>query len=267
MKIQAFINGAFLPLENAALNITDLALLRGYGIFDFFRVIDGNPIFLEDYLDRFENSIKGLHLNLKYKRETIKDFIFKAIQLHPCPLLGIKLIVTGGYSEDGYTPTEPNFIILPKPFLLHDFNKGLHLKTVNYLRELPEIKSINYLVPISTIPLLNAAGADDVLYFSNNLVTESSRSNFFLIKNKKLITSQRGILYGVTRKRVLAFAEKLMEVEVRDVPLEEVWEADEVFLTASTKRIAPITQIDDKRFEIGDLTKQLYSRLLDEEKS
>ena len=264
----AYLNGEIMPIENANLNITDLALLRGYGVFDFFKAIDGRPIFMEDHLNRFENSTWLLGLKIPYSREHLRKNILELVKLNYNNLLGVKLVCTGGYSEDGYTPAKkPNLFMVARPFKLHPFEKGLNLMTVEHQRELAEIKSINYAKPISVLAQLRASDADDVLYVSGEQITESSRSNIFIIKNGVLITPDTGVLRGITRKRILQFAPKLMPVEVRSVTISEVLEADEVFMTGSTKRIAPITQIDNKMFETGQLTRQLYDMLLEDEKT
>ena len=265
MTPYAFINGAIVPAQDAQINIGDIGLLRGYGVFDFFRVIDGKPIFLNDYLDRFERSVAGLHLNIPYSRDYLTENIYEIIALNPHPLLGIKLLCTGGYATDGYTPTEPNVCMLANPFKFHPYAEGLKLITVEYQRDLHHIKSLNYLKPISLIPQMKSIEADDVLYHTSGFISESSRSNIFMVKNKVLITPSEGILEGVTRKRIIAFAPEIMPVEVRQITVDELQSADEIFLTASTKRISPVTAIDDKTFESGAYTKILYERLLVEE--
>ena len=90
----AFLNGEIMPIENANLNITDLALLRGYGVFDFFKSIDGRPIFMEDHLDRFENSTWLLGLQIPFTREELRKKILELIRLNQHSLLGIKLVCT-----------------------------------------------------------------------------------------------------------------------------------------------------------------------------
>ena len=262
-----FINGEIVPSTEAKIHVSDIGLLRGYGLFDFFRAVDGKPIFLEDYLDRFERSMKGLQLSVPYTRDYLRNKIYELVSLHPqYDLLGIKMVCTGGYSPDGYAPTDTNFFMLAAPFKFHPYEKGLKLMTVPFQRELFQIKSINYLTPISLLPKMRAIQADDVLYHFNGLVSESSRSNIFIIKDGIMSTPSDGILEGITRKRILAFAEKILPVQVRNISLEEVLDADEVFLTASTKRISPVTAIDDTRFVSGPFTKVLYDRLLEEEK-
>ena len=267
MTEYAYLNGQIMPIENANLNVTDLALLRGYGVFDFFKAIDGRPIYMEEHLDRFENSTWLLGLKVPYSREHLRKNILELVKLNFHNSLGIKLVCTGGYSEDGYTPAaKPNVFMVAKPFKLHNFEQGLSLVTIEHQRELAEIKSINYAKPISVLAHLRASEAQDVLYYSGDHITESSRSNIFIIKNGILITPDAGILKGITRKRILQFAPKLMPLEIRPVKLSEVFDADEVFMTGSTKRIAPITKIDDKTFPIGQLTFSLYNMLLEDEK-
>jgi D-alanine transaminase/branched-chain amino acid aminotransferase len=266
MKEYAYLNGKILPVEDAQLNITDLALLRGYGVFDFFRAIDGKPIFMEDHLDRFENSTAQMGLRLPESRAHYRENIHAIIQKNPHPLLGIRLVCTGGYSTDGYAPADrPNVFMLAKPFQLLPFEHGLKLMTVEHQRDLATVKSINYIRPIAILAQTRAAKADDVLYHSGGWVTESSRSNIFIVKNGRLITPEDGILRGVTRKRILGFAADILPIEIRNLSLSEVFDADEVFMTGSTKRIAPITGIDDKTYPIGSFSKQLYDRLLVEE--
>jgi len=261
----SFINGDVIPVAEAKLNINDLALLRGYGVFDFFRVIDGKPIFLEDYLDRFKNSLKGLGLITNFTRQYLTDHIYELVRLNNHPLLGIKMVCTGGYAFDGYTPTSSNLFMLARPFSFHPYENGIRLMTVHHQRELFHVKSINYLTPISLLPKMKAIGADDVLYFKDGYITESSRSNIFIIKNGILITPEHGMLNGVTRKRILAFAREIMPVEVRLVTLKEANTADEVFLSASTKRISPVIGIDDNTFQSGPFTRLLFERLIEEE--
>jgi branched-chain amino acid aminotransferase len=265
MKAFAYMNGEILPLADARLHITDLGLLRGYGIFDFFKSIDGKPIFIEDHLDRFERSVELMGLDIPHTRAHLRDNIIKLIQLNEANLLGIKLLCTGGYSEDGYTPTTPNLMMFAKPFSFASFHQGLKLMLLEHQRDLHQIKTLNYIKPITVLPKLRTLKADDVLYHQAGIVSESSRSNLFIVKNGKVITPKEGILLGVTRKHILKLAQKEFEVAIRDVTLKDVQEADEVFLTGSTKRVAPVTQIDNYHYPIGKITERLYHLLLEKE--
>lgn len=262
-----FLNDTFVTQENAQIHVTDLGLLRGYGIFDFFRAIDGKPIFLEEHLDRFEASAAKMYLNIPFERAVLKQIIQDTIAKNPMPTLGIKMILTGGYSADGFTPSEKsNLIVLPTAITLKSGDIGMKLITLEHRRELPEIKTLNYIVPINALPKMKAAGADDVLYHLNGEVSEMSRSNIFIVKNEKIITPTEGVLLGITRKNVLAVAKQYFEVEERPLMLKELFEADEVFTTGSTKRVTFIEKIDQKTWERGKVTAKLQNLILGLEK-
>jgi branched-chain amino acid aminotransferase len=255
-----YLNGQYVAENEATINVSDLGLLRGYGIFDFFRSVNGAVLFLEDHLDRFEFSAKKFQLVIPHTRPEIKTIISKIIKLNPAPLLGIKMLLTGGYSADGYTPTKPNLVIVAKPFTFMHKPEGMHLMALEYLRELPEIKSLNYMVPIFNRPKMLEIGADDYLYHKNGEVTELSRSNLFIVKNGTLITPNSNILKGITRKHILEIAKGKFKIEERTVTLSETLNADELFTTGSTKRVLGITKIDNKAIgngEIGSITAEL----------
>ncbi|MFN8356684.1 MAG: aminotransferase class IV [Spirosomataceae bacterium] len=241
-----YLNGEIVPEAQAQIGITDLGLLRGYGIFDFFRAVDGQPIFMEDHLDRFENSARLLGLSIPQTRDHIRAIIHELIHLNQQPLLGIKMVLTGGYSPDGYAPAEQaNLMMIAKPFKFMEAPNGLKFMTVNHQRQLAEVKSLDYLMPVYLLRKQKEVGANDVLYHFNGLVTESSRSNVFLVKDETVITPASGMLKGITRKHILAYAGEHFAVEERDVSLQEVMEADEIFTTGSSKKIVAVTRIDD----------------------
>ncbi|MES2795795.1 MAG: aminotransferase class IV [Bacteroidota bacterium] len=255
-----FLNGLYLPENEANIHITDLGLLRGYGIFDFFRAVDGKVLFIEDHLDRFEFSASQFQLKIPYSREKLKEIVQELIVLNKASLLGIKMILTGGYSEDGYSPTTPNFLIIAKPFAFMEKPNGMHLMSLEHLRELPEIKSLNYMVPILNRSKMIEMGADDYLYHKNGYISELSRSNVFLVINQKIITPSTNILKGVTRKHILKIASYNWLVEEREVSLGEAFSADEIFTTGSTKKVMPITKLDNQPVgngKIGKITTEL----------
>ncbi|MDI9864504.1 aminotransferase class IV [Flectobacillus sp. DC10W] len=265
-----YLNDAFVKAEDAKIHVSDLALVRGYGIFDFFRAIDGKAIFLEDHLDRFENSARLMGLPIPATRDQLRAIILESIQRHPLPLLGIKMILTGGFSADGYLPAETsNLIVTAKPFEFKNPDKGMKLLSLEYKREIPEIKTLNYIVPIRIQPQLRAQQADDVLYHQNGIISESSRSNIFIVKDNIIATPKDGALFGVTRKHIIKLASRFYTVEERDVSFKEYLQADEVFTTGSTKRIVPIAQTDEIVFnngQTGPVTKHLQELFLAYEK-
>ena len=141
-----YVNGEYLPKAQAALNVADLAILRGFGIFDYFRYADGQPRFIEDHLDRFLRSAKLLDLEMPVSREELRAAVYELIKRNGEPDGGIRFVLTGGYSPDGYTPTTPNLVAIAYPFKGpsdEQYALGVRVLLHHYERQLPQVKSID----------------------------------------------------------------------------------------------------------------------------
>lgn len=246
----AYLNGEFLPLENAQLHVSDLAIQRGYGIFDFFRVNERVPLYLEDYLDRFYRSSAIMGLEGVIDRPALKEVVYQLIRRNGMQEAGMKLILTGGYSPDAYHPVKGNFLVSQHPLVLPtaaQVAEGISIITYPYRREIADVKTINYIMGVWLLKKMKEASAADVLYHRDGIVSEFPRCNFFLVTRQgTLVTPANHILHGITRMRVLEVAPSACPVEVRDVRLEEVYEAGEAFLTSTTKGVLPIVNIDNR---------------------
>jgi branched-subunit amino acid aminotransferase/4-amino-4-deoxychorismate lyase len=243
-----FLNGEIVKAKDAFLHITDLALLRGFGIFDFCRTQNGTPLLVDKYLTRFFNSAKYLDLEIPYSIADIKETIFSLLKKNGLIESGIRMVMTGGYTANGYTPGDPNFFILIEKINFPDqalYDNGIKLILLQHQRELSHIKSINYLTPISIRNRINKEYAYDVLYYSEDKVLEVSRSNIFIVRNNKIITPLKNILPGITRSTVITLAKELFVVEERELLVQELLTAEEVFMTGTTKKVLPVRQIDD----------------------
>lgn len=265
----AYFNNRFAENEEARLHVSDLSMQRGYAVFDYFRVIDGMPLFISDHLDRLFSSASAMHLQVKQTKDEIREIIFVLSQKTGLPMAGIRILITGGYSPDSYQPAEPNLVITCHPLKLPssaDFEKGLSIITYEHQRELPHIKSINYQVAVWLQPLLQQQQADDVLYYKNNIVTEFPRSNLFMVTaDNKLVTPKNNILPGVTRKNVLSIASDMMPEEERDITVFELTHARELFLTSTSKRILPVVQVNGQFVadgKPGKITENIYQQFI-----
>lgn len=265
-----YLNDRFLDDDQALLHVSDLSMQRSYAIFDFFRTVNRIPFFMEDHLDRFYTSAKAMHLSVSKTREEIRHIVPELIQRSSLSEAGIRLMLTGGYSPDSYHPATPNLLITCNPVRTAtkaDFEKGLSVITYEHQRELPHIKSINYLMAVWLQPWLLENQADDMIYHQKGIITEFPRSNIFMVTaDNKLITPASNILYGITRKNVMALASSIMPVEERDITLDELLTAAEVFLTSTTKKILPVLKLNGKL--VGDgrpgaITRDLYHRFLE----
>lgn len=243
------LNGKLSKVEETHLQVSDLSILRGFGIFDYFLVRDGQPLFLSDYLDRFYTSAERLGLSIPVERSGLTRQIMELLEANGQLDAGIRLVLTGGYADDSYTPVEPNLLVMQHTFKAPpawQFERGIRLMSYNHQRELPEIKSINYLTGIRLQPVMRAAGADYLLYHDQGVIRESDRSNFFaLTEEGVLVTPHEQILRGITRKQVLDLAPDIVRVEERTVHMDELPTFREAFLTSSTKGVMPVVQVDE----------------------
>lgn len=245
----AFIHGEFVQVENAFVHVSDLAVQRGYGIFDFFKISNGHPFFLNDYLDRFYHSASIMRLNVPYDRKELTRHIFTLIEQNGLPDSGIKMILTGGYSIDGYQPAQPNLILTQHPLVLpgsEQITQGVKIITYDFVRDIPEVKTINYSMGIWLLKRVNDHAAYDVLYHKDGIVSEFPRSNFFIVTdNNVVVTPSINVLRGITRKNIISFDAQKFEVKEAPVTLDDIRSAKEAFLTSTTKRIVPVVKIDD----------------------
>jgi D-alanine transaminase/branched-chain amino acid aminotransferase len=265
------INGELHSAAEANLNVTDLGLLRGYGIFDYFQIKEGKPFFMEDHLRRFYRSAERMQLEIRYEFEDLKAQVWQLIKANGTNTCGIRLVLTGGYSKDGFTPERSNLIILQHPFKNWDpaiFENGVRLITHEHVRTKPEVKTTNYYTAILLIPEMKAVDAIDVLYHdSEGWISETSRSNFFIINTVgTLITTKDRILKGITREYTLQVAKGILPVEERPFNLSDLESASEAFVTSTTKGIVPV--VDVGGVQIGDgrpgpLTQKLMKALKD----
>jgi D-alanine transaminase/branched-chain amino acid aminotransferase len=247
-----FLNKDFVTEENAVLNFRDLSIQRGYGVFDFFKVINSFPVFLEEHLNRFYFSAEQMRLKLTYTKDEIRKIIFELLQRNKATDTGVKITLTGGYSVDGYQLSTPNLIISLHPFsppTKEQFEKGIRLITYEHQRQLPHIKTIDYLMGIWLQPFLQKNNADDVLYHRNGIVTECPRSNFFIVTNdNKIVTASKNILNGIERTKLIEMAKTKFEIEERELTINEIKTAKEAFITSTTKTVLPVRQIDEYVF-------------------
>lgn len=270
MAYPIYYKGTWQDPEKVTVSVKDVGFLRGFGIFDFFRIMDGKPIFMSDHLDRFLSSASKMGLSHSYSRESLAELINEIASLSVDPCLGVKLVLSAGFSANGFDPIgESELYIFPGLFSFTEPTSGMHLMSREYKREMADIKSLNYAFALREMPAVRAAGGDDLIYHTPEFgVSESSRSNLFYVKEGVIHTPLDHILEGITRKKVIELASSVYEVRVGTCSLVDFMNADEVFTTGSTKRVLPIFSIDGKQIgdgKRGKVTERLYGMLLGSE--
>lgn len=266
-KAHVIFNGTLIPEQEAQLATNDLAIVRGYGIFDYFKTVNNQPVFLADNLDRFYRSAALMDLPVKYSRTDLKDFIALLMQANNIPESGIKLLLTGGYSSDGYSIADPNLIISQHSITRNTSQEelGIRLLPFDYHRPFSQVKSIDYVMGIQALKVAKSHGADDVIYVQNGLLSECPRANFFLVSPEgSLLTAGDDVLQGITRKKIIELAQGEMKVEIRNIGIADLESAQEAFISSTTKNITPVTSVlghKDFGSGAGPITKRLQKRL------
>lgn len=265
--LHCIVNDTFCPFDQAALGVSDLGLVRGYGLFDFFRTVGGKPLFLGEHLDRFARSAQTMRLPLPFDRNTLLVKLRELIERNALPESGVRLLLTGGYAADGYTVATPNLVITEQPLSVPDEPAALAVITHEHQRQLPQVKTTDYLMAIWLRPKIHEAAAQDVLYHTGGILTEAPRSNVFIVTaDGTLATPARDMLVGITRQHVLELVKGHLPIEERDITLDDLHSAQEVFITGTTKKIAPILRIDGREVanaESRPITRQLAALLND----
>ncbi|MFD2932223.1 aminotransferase class IV [Spirosoma flavum] len=271
-----YFNGTIAPTDQLAVGVTDLSLLRGYGLFDYFLTYNGRPFQWDWYWERFQNSASRMHLRLPLSKDETYAIVMNLVERSNKARLtsglsnpidvGFRFVLTGGYSADSITVERPNLLIMTEmihPVPTIQYEQGIKVILDDYVREMAEVKSTDYKRVILMAEAIRAARASDLLYQKGGEISELSRSNFFLVKGDRLVTPDRHILHGITRKTVLQLAQSDFQVEERPVLLSELYDADEAFTTSSTKKILSITQIGDLTIgngHVGPKSKFLLER-------
>ncbi len=246
--MHCYLNDHFTEEEKAALPVSDLSIQRGYGIFDFFRVANNKLLFVEDHVDRFLRSAEIMRLPPPYSKQALLGILNELVGRNNIPNAGIRMILTGGCSPDAYTPGKPNFIVMQSGLNIPDLRvpKAVSIVTHEFVRDIPEAKTINYMMGIWLQAKLREQQADDVLYHRDGVVTEFPRCNFFLVtKDGRIVTPRENALKGITRKRILMGSHGF-PVSEGPVTIQDIQLAGEAFLTSTTKRIQSIVKMDGR---------------------
>ena len=259
-----YVDGEFVDSAAAQLPADDLAVLRGYGIFDFTRTYGGRPFRLDDHLQRLQRSAELILLELPHSidgfREGARAIALETLARNGYPGNGadarLRIVVTGGSSPDDITPAGPaRLLVLVTPFAAQPaarYRDGIKLVTNRQERYLPEAKTINYVPAIVALRRARQAGAVEAIYVNRQgHALEGTTTNLFAVFGGRLVTPAAEILPGVTRQAVLELAARRMPLEQRVLPLAELLRADEVFITSSSKEVCPVCQVDDTRIGQG----------------
>ncbi len=253
--VKYILNDQLIDQDKAFIHVHDLAILRGYGVFDFFRLDGSVPMFIDDHLERFFQSAARLRLIPPLSINQLKDKIIEMLCANKMANSGVRLVLTGGESPNGYDIGKPTLIVLNEPIKRDpgEFRKeGIRLTSLEYLRNIPEAKTINYIMGIYNLPELEKKDALDTIYFHEGNVLELTRANFFIINEQdQIVTAKDNILKGINRNKLLEACQDDFDIQEREMKVKELAAAKEAFITGTNRRVIPVVSIDDQIIGTG----------------
>jgi branched-chain amino acid aminotransferase len=249
-----YVDGKFVPADQAVIPVDDLALIRGIGVFDLLRTYNGKPYFLKEHVTRLLESARRIDFEVPWDCDEICRVALETLSRNNLDEANIRIIVTGGSSADFMSlGGKPRLLVLvtPLPKLPSQwYREGIKVITRKIRRSNPGAKSINYLPAAMALRQAQAQGAVEVLYLDDDdNVLEGTTSNLFAFLQGRLVTPEHGIISGITRKVVLQIAARYYPIERRVLQRQELLKAQEVFLTGTNKGLVPVVRVDD--IEIG----------------
>lgn len=245
-----YVDGTYVEEDQAQIPVTDLSVLRGYGVFDFLRTYNGFPFHLNGHLSRLERSAKLIGLSLPYPIAKIEQIVLETLRRNTHKESNIRLVVTGGQSHDGITPGKSPLLMVMvtevSRFPNEWYTEGVKVITSHLDRNIPGAKTIHYIPAILCQAEAHNQDAIEAIYVDRDgFLQEGTTSNFFGFIDNRLVTPpDNRVLPGITRQMVLELAEKEFKIEKRLIHKDEIRLLDEAFITSSVKEVTPVRAID-----------------------
>ena len=265
-----YLNNKYVNFKDAKIHIEDRGFQFSDSVYEVITVFKNKLIDLDFHIRRLKYSTKELNFNIKVNKNFLTNIFINLVKKNKLSNGIIYLQITRGLQprEHAYKKNlKPNIIIYTskKKFNLPNKNyKGYKAITYPDIRwGRPDIKTTSLLANILAATEASKRGAYETIFFKGKKITEAAHSNVWIIKNNKIIThpANREILKGVTRTVLINLIKnqgfKLIE---KEFSLNELFKADEVFITSSGSLVTPIIQVDQTKInngKIGPMTKAL----------
>ena len=269
-----YLNGKFILKSDAFISVMDRGFLFGDGVYEVFPVYNGLILGLESHLKRLQDGLDAIDIVNPYSKKKWISIINDLISYHQeNSNQAIYLQVSRGCDDDRkhtHGKLKPTVYIQSSPFkspTKNDLLIGSDAITRDDIRwSQCDTKATSLLANIMFAQEAKNHGVEEVILIRNGIVTECSSSNLFLVKNKCIYTHPTGpyILPGITREIIIDCA-KYCDIEVKEVTFnkDSLMDADEVWISSSTREGVPITRIDNSPInngKVGETWSLIYDR-------
>ena len=258
MSRTVYVNGDYLPEEDAKISIFDRSFLMADGVYEVTSVLGGKIIDFPGHIARLERSLGELDMQKPEAFDDLLEIHRELVRLNEIDEGMIYLQVSRGSAGDrdfvfpDPEKVKPTLVLFTqnKPGLADNpvAKKGLKVISIDDIRwGRRDIKTVQLLYPSMGKMMAKKAGCDDAWMVEDGVVTEGTSNNAYIVKGNTIITRELStqILHGITRAAVLRFAkEAQMQVEERPFTIDEAKDADEAFITSASTFVLPVVEID-----------------------
>ncbi|MEN8213488.1 MAG: D-amino acid aminotransferase [Pseudomonadota bacterium] len=255
MSIDVYLNGQFLPVEEAKIPVTDRGFLFGDGVYEVIPVYGGHLFELDHHLQRLHNSLRGIRMNNPHTPAEWREILTRLTAQLGDSDQAVYLQVTRGCTDirdhawpDDIAPTIYARTKILEPPTTEEKRCGIQAITLDDPRwKHCDIKAITLLANVLARHEAADAGAQEAILLRDAIATEGAASNLFIVRDKLLITPPNSdrLLPGITREIVLALAKRHgIPFAEASISAEDLLTADEIWMTSSTKEILPVLKLD-----------------------
>ena len=255
MLTNAYYNGLFTTRDKIRISLTDRAVFFGDGIYDAAIGRGGKIFMLDEHLERFYSNAKTLDIPIKTTQKELENILLKLAALSPyeCYFVYFQLTRFSSERAHAYPDTDDsNLLVTVTDQEPPSLNKHLRLTVEKDLRhEMCNVKTINLLPSVLASRKASILGFDEVILHRNGVVTECAHSNVHILSGGTVITHplDNYILPGISRKHMLSVCKRLgIPVLERAFSLYELFKADEILVTSSSKLALTVRQVDELEF-------------------
>ncbi len=256
-----YLNGAYLPLQEARISPLDRGFLFADSVYEVLPVFDGRPYRFREHFDRLDRSLREIRIASPHSQQEWLAILTGLIERNGAKNFYVYVQVTRGmeFGRNHAFPQncQPTVFALcsPLPELTQDIREhGLNAITLEDFRwGRCDIKSTMLLANVLMKQAASEAGANEAIIVSNGEVLEGSSTSVFVVRDGVVITppNSHRILPGTTRDAVLELAQGNMFTKVRSINVNELQQADEIWIAAATRDVLPITRLDGRSVGSG----------------
>lgn len=258
MSLNVYLNGEYLPIEDAKISVLDRGFIFADGVYEVLSVYEGYIFRLEEHLQRLDANLDALHINRPYDLSQWRNILRKLISKNTQEDSSLYIQITRGVAPRESKINQvnnPTIFIMFRPLSKNDYSNGVSAMVAKDIRwEYCSIKTISLLPNVLLKYQAEQLGSIEAILIRDGYVTEGSSSNVFIVQDGIVKTPKNSdhLLSGITRNLVVTLLnENNMACQETLIKEEELRQADEIWLTSSTREIIPVTQLDSNRVGSG----------------